>query len=142
MVLTTATGATVPNSWTVNPINGAIVPAYSTASGFFEGPVISTGPVQGGSQQTFPISFHGVGTVVNDYFEVTVRNWNYCNPWNGVQPYPAGPGPNAAISKTATARIVVVDAPPAPTVANKTICFGGNRTLTVTSSGWDNLLVF
>ena len=44
VVLTTATGAPVANSWTVNPMNGAVVPPYSTVSGFFEGPVISTGP--------------------------------------------------------------------------------------------------
>ncbi|MBK7626731.1 MAG: hypothetical protein IPJ16_05950 [Bacteroidales bacterium] len=30
----------MPNSWTVNPSNGAAVPAYSTTSGFFEGPVV------------------------------------------------------------------------------------------------------
>ena len=134
VVLTTATGAPVANSWTVNPMNGAIVPAYSTVSGFFEGPVISTGPDQRtGSQQAFPISFPAGVTVFNDYFEVTLRNWNYCNPWNGFQSYPATNSPNAANAKTTTARIVVVDAPPAPTVASKTICSGGNRTLTVTS---------
>ena len=62
-----------------------------------------------------------------------MRNWNYCNPWNGFQSYPATNSPNAVNAKTTTARILVVDAPPSPTVASKTICFGGNRTLTVTS---------
>ena len=130
VVLTTATGASVPNSWTVNPINGANVLPYSTASGYFEGPVISTGSSPlGGSQSAFPISFNGVGTVQNDYFEVTVRNWNFCNQWNGVQPYPAGAGPNAAISKTATARIVIIGSPAAVAGTDRSICTGGSTQL-------------
>ena len=115
--LTTATGAPVPNWWTVNPLNGAPIAGYATASGYFEGPVISTGlNATGGSQQTFPISYPAGGTVVNDYFEVTLRNWNFCNKWNGSQT-----NPNAADARTDVARIVIVDAPPAPGVQGATI---------------------
>ena len=128
--LTDATGNPMPNSWTVNPLDGSVVAPYATASGFFEGPVISTGPNPiGGSQQTFPISYPANVTVANDYFEVTVRNWNYCNPWNGNQV-----NPNATDARTATARIIVVDAPPPPVAPDVTICEGEDNTLTVTSA--------
>jgi hypothetical protein len=135
--LTDEFGNPVPNLWTVNPLDGSTVPGYSTNSGYFEGPVISTGPSPiTGSQETFPISYPAGYTVAGDYFEVTVRNWNYCNPWNNQQPYPPGSpiGPNEAIARKSTARIVVIDAPDPPAVASRTICFGDvNRTLTVTS---------
>jgi PKD repeat protein len=128
--LTDATGAPMPNSWNVNPLDGSIVAPYSTPSGYFEGPVISTGlNATGGSQLTFPISYPAGGTVANDYFEVTLRNWNFCNKWNGSQT-----NPNAVDARTATARIIVMDAPPAPVASDKTICEGGNNTLTVTSA--------
>ncbi|MFC2116442.1 hypothetical protein ACFLTU_08190, partial [Bacteroidota bacterium] len=131
--LTDAFGEPVANSWTVDPTDGSIVPAYSTISGYFEGPVISTGfSPTGGSQQTFPISFPGAGTVANDYFEVTVRNWNYCNQWNGDQ-YPANPS-NWAVSKTSTARILIIDAPDAPTISDDVICYGTTPSLTVGSA--------
>ncbi len=130
--LTDATGAPMPNHWNVNPLNGAIVPWYSTASGFFEGPVISTGQnATGGSQLTFPISYPAGLTKVNDYFEVTVRNWNFCNPWNGSQT-----NPNAADARTDVGRILVLGAPPAPGVQDATICYGSgaSRTLRATTS--------
>ena len=128
--LTDATGAPMPNWWNVNPLDGSIVAPYATNSGYFEGPIISTGlNATGGSQQTFPISYPAGGSVVNDYFEVTLRNWNFCNKWNGSQT-----NPNAVDARTDVARIVIVDAPPAPTVPNVSICEGGNRTLTVTSA--------
>ncbi len=129
--LTGPTGAPVPNSWNVNPLDGTITAPYTTTSGYFEGPVISTGlNATGGSQQTFPISYPAGGTVVNDYFEVTLRNWNFCNPWNGSQT-----NPNAAIARTDAARIVIMDAPPAPGVQDATVCEGsGDRTLRTTTA--------
>ncbi len=80
----------------------------------------------GGSQQTYPISYPAGGTVVNDYFEVTIRNWNFCNPWNGSQT-----NPNYADARTDIARIVVLDAPPAPVAPDRTICYGQSTTLTL-----------
>ncbi|MCD4769568.1 MAG: hypothetical protein K8R35_05315, partial [Bacteroidales bacterium] len=147
VVLTDASGAPVANLWTVDPTDGSAVAAYSTSTGYFEGPVISTGfSPTGGSQQTFPISFPGAGTVVDDYFEVTVRNWNYCNQWNGDQ-YPDNP-PNSAESKISTARIVILDAPDAPTITDPTICFGGSTLLDPSSTPvgefhwYDEFMVF
>ncbi len=130
VILTDANGDPVPNSWTVDPTDGSMVPAYSTPSGFYEGHIISTGfAPQGGSQLTYPISFPGDDTFVGDYFEVTVRNWNFCNMWNGSQS-----NPNDADAKTSTARIVIIDSPDPPTAPDKTICEGGDRTLTITSA--------
>jgi len=39
VVLTDGSGNAVPNSWTINPIDGSIVPAYSTNSGFLKDPL-------------------------------------------------------------------------------------------------------
>ncbi len=58
--------------------------------------------------------------IAGQHFTVYLKNWNKCN-WTD---------PEYIFTSV---DINVVAAPPAPTVANKTICFGGNRTLTVTS---------
>ncbi len=55
------------------------------------------------------------------YFRIYLKNWNKCN-WTD---------PEYVYTYV---DIVVIAAPPAPTVPNKEICFGGNRTLTVTST--------
>ena len=58
--------------------------------------------------------------MAGQYFRVYLKNWNKCN-W-------ADPDyVNTFVD------INVVAAPPAPTVVKPPICFGGNRTLTVTS---------
>ena len=105
---------------------------YSTVSTYFEGPVvkINVDAITGvySLNDTYPISFDGVGTVVNDQFQVTVRNWNICNPWNGSQT-----NPNAGIANIGTSRILIIDAPPAPTAPNRIVCLGQSQTLTVTS---------
>jgi hypothetical protein len=130
--LTDGSGVPVANSWTVNPITGGPVPAYSTASGYFEGPVVGI-PVDAVTgaytlPPTYPILFDGVGTVFQDQFQVTLRNWNICNPWNGSQT-----NPNSANANTATTLIYIIDAPDSPTVPSRVICFGDTRTLTVSS---------
>ncbi|MGA2408345.1 MAG: PKD-like domain-containing protein, partial [Bacteroidales bacterium] len=130
--LTDASGVPVANSWTVDPTTGGLVAPYSTVSGYFEGPVVQipvnlvTGVYS--LNNTYPISFNGVGTVFQDQFQVTLRNWNVCNPWNGSQT-----NPNSVDANIATSLTNIVAAPPAPTAPNSTICFGGVRTLTVTS---------
>jgi PKD repeat protein len=56
-----------------------------------------------------------------EYFRVYLKNWNKCN-WAD------------ADYVSTYVDINVVAAPPAPTAPNKTICYGGNRTLSVTST--------
>ncbi len=58
--------------------------------------------------------------VAGQSFTVYLKNWNKCN-WTD---------PEYIFTSI---DINVVAAPPAPDVANKTICFGGDKTLTVTS---------
>ena len=128
--LTDINGEPMPNSWTVDPTDGSTVTAYSTNSGYFEGTVDSTGysPTTG-IHNTYPISFPGITTFVGDYMEVTVRNWNFCNPWNSSQT-----NPNDGDARTDFGRIVIIDSPPAPSILDKEICEGGDRELEVTSA--------
>lgn len=55
-----------------------------------------------------------------EYFRVYLKNWNKCN-WED---------PEFVFTHI---DILVISSPPAPTVPDKIICFGGDRTLTVTS---------
>lgn len=55
-----------------------------------------------------------------EYFRVYLKNWNKCN-WTD---------PEYVFTSV---DINVIASPPAPTASSRTICFGGNRTLTVTS---------
>ncbi len=138
--LTDGAGVPVANSWTVNPTTGAAVPAYPTVSGYFEGPVVAI-PVDAVTgtytkPQTYPILFDGVGTAFQDQFQVTLRNWNTCNPWNGSQT-----NPNSAIANTATALIYIVNGPLANAGADAKICANSTYTMNgsvtnATSSLW------
>ena len=126
--LTDVNGNSVPNSWTVNPVTGATVPAYSTVSGYFEGPVVEI-PVDGATgtytlPQTYPILFDGVGTEYQDQFQVTLRNWNVCNPWNGSQT-----NPNAGNANSATTLIYIVNGPIAEAGNPFNICANGSATM-------------
>jgi len=122
--LTDAGGSPVPNIWTVDPLTGGTVAPYSTASGFFEGPVVTI-PVDAVTgeyslNKTFKISYNGTGTDDQDQFQVTVRNWNTCNPWNGSQTNPNGGDANTAVSK-----IIISSGPVADAGADGSICSDG-----------------
>jgi hypothetical protein len=126
--LTDASGNPVANSWTVNPTTGGTVAAYSTQSGYFEGPVVQI-PVDAVTgvyalNNTYRISFNGVGTVVNDRFQVTLRNWNICNPWNGSQT-----NPNGVDANIATSLIYIVNGPLANAGADAAICSNATKTM-------------
>ena len=78
----------------------------------------------------------GVGfPVVGDEFEVTIRYWNFCNPYaNDFDTSPVGGdvinGDNPPVERTAIIRII--DSPSPPVVPDRDICSGDPRTLTVT----------
>jgi len=91
----------------------------TTTNGYEQLPVIGPITATGQLSQTILIP---EDCRAGEYFDVYLRNWNKCNP------YPADPPVFARI------RILVVDAPDAPTVPDRTICFGEDRTLTVTST--------
>ncbi len=121
--LTDNNGNPITGPWNVDPVSGAIVTSYNTQSGLFEGPIVEipVDPVTGtySLNNTYPISFDGVGTVAGDRFEVTVRNWNVCNPWNGSQT-----NPNAGEANIDDAIILIVDGPLANAGPDESICAG------------------
>ncbi len=99
-------------------IIGGANPA-TTANGYEQLPVIGPITATGQLSQTILIPDDCRAA---EYFDVYLRNWNKCNP------YPADPPVFTHI------RILVVDAPDAPTAPSRTICFGEDRTLEVTSA--------
>ena len=119
--LTDNNGVPITGPWNVDPVTGATVAPYNTQSTYFEGPIVQIplNPVTGtySLNDTYPISFNGVGTVVDDRFQVTLRNWNVCNPWNGSQT-----APNAGDANIATSLIYIVDGPLADAGPDDAIC--------------------
>lgn len=85
---------------------------------------------------TAPGGFTPGFPTVGQEFEVTIRYWNFCNPYDN--PAVAGPpadlinGDNAPVEATALIRII--DSPDPPNVANRDICSGDATTLTVTGA--------
>ena len=111
---------------TIGTITGTLAPVIiggsnpaTTANGYEQLPVIGPITATGQLSQTILIP---EDCRAGEYFDVYLRNWNKCNP------YPADPPVFTHI------RILVVDAPDAPTVPDRTICFGEDRTLEVTSA--------
>jgi len=125
--LTDASGNPMPNSWTVNPLDGTTVGAYSTPSTFFEGPiVVIPSPALGPSAQTYPINHTGNFSpdAANQKFEVTLRNWGPCNKYTDFV---------APIETQSQLRLIV--SPAAPTPNNQNICVGSPvPALTVTGA--------
>lgn len=85
---------------------------------------------------TAPGGFTAGFPVVGDEFEVTIRYWNFCNPYaNDFDLTPVGGdvinGDNPPVEATAIIRII--DSPTPPVVPNRDICSGDPRTLTVTA---------
>lgn len=93
------------------PLNGIvnIIPKIATGSGL----------------TTSVISIDGASTIgkIGSTFEITLRNWNYCNKYT-----------DGAAPRTTTAIIEVIQAPPAPIAADKTVCFGENNALSATAT--------
>ncbi|MDN4165262.1 PKD domain-containing protein [Cytophagales bacterium LB-30] len=66
-------------------------------------------PANGPTRQSFPVSaVANAANVVGNYVELTMYNWNTCNPWNG-----STANPNYADAISETVRINVVDLPSA-----------------------------
>ncbi len=102
------------------------------------GPIISIPiPADGPSQVSWPISAPA-GAVAGDIFEITMRNWNICNPYDR-NPFDAIPpadlinGDNAPI--TTTALIEIITTPPQITNPSLQFCAGSPVILTLATSG-------
>lgn len=117
-----------------------------TAGGFDASSSVHQGTaytVAGPGSTSLAVVIPAASTVGRDgeYFEVTMYNWNSCNPYDdpGVGGPPAdllnGDNPPVSI----TARITVVASPPAPAAADRDYCFGAVGPLTA-SAGFGGVL--
>lgn len=131
-------GSKIPNV-SVNgvPVTGAgganIIANYQDTRGvfFMASPVVINDPRR---RNTLSITAPGgIGPgfpVTGDEFEVTIRYWNICNPYDNpnVPGPPADPinGDFAPVERVALIRII--DSPDSPVVPNRDVCFvsGGN----------------
>jgi gliding motility-associated-like protein len=80
-------------------------------------------------QMTAPGGFGPAFPQVGDVFELRIRYWNFCNPYSNDVNNPLVPvngdvinGDNPPVERLA--RIRIVDAPPAPTGGDQTVCNG------------------
>jgi gliding motility-associated-like protein len=115
--MTDATGNSLP------PVSGPIV----------EIPIPADGP----TEISWPISAPA-GGIAGDIFEITLRNWNICNPYDR-NPFDAIPpsdpvnGDNSPI--TTTALIEIITTPPVITNPSLEFCAGSPINLTLSTSG-------
>ncbi|MDN5203269.1 PKD domain-containing protein [Fulvivirgaceae bacterium BMA10] len=82
-----------------------------------------TGP--GSNSETVVIPAASTVGMAGSYFEVTLHNWNDCNPFSS----------GTTGSVTVTARITVMASPVAPTAPDQDYCFGGVGPLFATGAG-------
>ena len=130
-------GVGIQGVWHVNPDGTPNGPGYTTPSGFFEGPVDKyvwdpfTKLMITPMAQTYPISHTGdyINDQENDIFDVTLRNWGPCNPYDGFNPL------TYLDAVTEFSRLRLVGAPPLPTAPDVTICLGSPTTLTAVRNG-------
>ncbi len=133
-------GVAITGTWYVNPDGTPNPGGYTTPSGFFEGPVIQyewdffTRLLITPMAQTYPIYHTGdfVNDKANDVFDVTLRNWGPCNPWDGGNPF------THLDAVTEFSRLRLIESPPLPTAPDVFICFGGSTTLTAVRNGAPN----
>ena len=84
-------GVSISGLWHVNPDGTPNGPGYTTPSGFFEGPVVpyTWDPIYKDKDYSIgsDISNFAYGDFFNDavgdIFDVTLRNWGPCNPYDG-----------------------------------------------------------
>jgi len=103
-----------------------------------DGPIIRIPiPADGPNQTSYAISAPA-GGVAGDIFEITLRNWNVCNPYDdmptdGIPPSDLVNGDNPAI--TTTARIEIIAPPPVVTPSLREFCTGDLIVLNATAGG-------
>jgi PKD repeat protein len=133
-------GDPISGTWYVNPDGSPNAGGYTTPSGFFEGPVIKyewdffTRLLITPMAETYPIYHSGdfINDMAGDIFDVTLRNWGPCNPWDGGNPF------TYLDAVTEFSRLRLIESPPLPTAPDVFICFGGSTTLTAIRNGAPN----
>jgi len=119
----------IPNVWVgatqVTNASGNLV------AGVLNGTVVSIpNPAIGSGKKTLGVVIDGASTIgkAGTVFEITLRNWNFCNQYDdGVLPAPGVNGDNPPVIITAI--IQVIQSPIAPTASNLTVCNNGNTQL-------------
>jgi gliding motility-associated-like protein len=128
-------------------VDGVLMPAaagtnYQDTRGVFSmaSPVVVNDPRRRNSLLiTAPGGFTAGFPQVGDEFQVTIKYWNFCNPYsNNLTMVPVNGdlinGDNPPITNTATIRIIA--APNPPTVNNPTLCeTAGNGSFNITATG-------
>jgi hypothetical protein len=100
-------GAPAPGIYPLTNGTGNII-NYPTPSGFFEGPVIEIPALAFGPNQTsYTLSAPGGGAVGN-FFQITLNNWNTCNPYKNFAGVLTNNQPVSV-----TSRVVIVTKPDA-----------------------------
>jgi gliding motility-associated-like protein len=130
-------GVAIQGTWFVNPDGTPNGAGYTTPSGYFEGPVTqyvwdaTTKALITPMISTYPIFHSGdyVNDMENDIFDVTLRNWGPCNPYDAFDPM------NHLNAVTEFSRLRLVGAPPLPTAPDVTVCFGNSNTLSAVRNG-------
>jgi gliding motility-associated-like protein len=128
---------------TVRDGSGIVHPMTDAAGNFIaslDGPVIMIPiPADGPNQTSFAISAPP-GGVAGDIFEITLRNWNVCNPYDnlptdGIPPSDLINGDNPPI--TTTARIEIIAPPPVVVSSQFEFCTSQNVILTANAGTAD-----
>lgn len=102
----------------------------------YTGPIVRIPiPADGPNQISLPISAPA-GGIAGDIFEITMRNWNVCNPYDnipsdGVPPSDLADGDNPPI--TTTARIEIIAPPPVVSASPFNYCTSQPIMLTATA---------
>jgi PKD repeat protein len=88
------------------------------------------GPVNASGEVSLDVFVPAGVSTAGEVFEITLRNWNYCNQYDdGVLPAPGDDGDNAPIEMTAL--IEIVTTPPDLSSVDKDICVGSAADITV-----------
>ena len=133
-------GSRIPNV-TVRDSSGSVHQMTDSIGSFvssLRGPIIRIPiPADGPNQITYPISAPA-GGVAGDIFEITMRNWNVCNPYDnlptdGNSPSDLINGDNPPIETTA--RIEIIEPPPVVVSNLFEYCTSENISLNATAGG-------
>jgi hypothetical protein len=101
-------------------------------SGIYNGPITKLPAVVTSSGWvTYNIEIPASGKTAGQVFEITLRNWNYCNKYDdGIDPPPGTDGDNPPVISTAI--IEIITSPPSLATTETNFCLGSTVILTVT----------
>ncbi len=133
-------GARIPNVTIRDPLGNVyqMTDANGNSLPPVPGPIIEIPiPADGPDQISWPISAPA-GAVAGDIFEITMRNWNICNPYDK-NPFDAVP-PSDPVNGdfppiTVPALIEIITTPPVITNPSLEFCAGSPLILTLSTSG-------